>query len=171
MHFQEGHESLTCDYCNSVYLPERNEDGIRVLDEPSDLHCPVCQVPLVFASLEHQRFLYCTHCRGSLIPMAAFVLLVKDLRAHHGPVTELPRAPDPGELNRARRCPQCDAAMDTHYYAGGGNVVIDDCSRCELNWLDAGELMTIARAPDHSFDEQPPTWAEEEEKETGDTKV
>jgi Zn-finger nucleic acid-binding protein len=46
--------------------------------------------------------------------------------------------------------------MDTHYYAGGGNVVIDDCSRCELNWLDAGELMAIARAPDHSLDRRSP---------------
>jgi Zn-finger nucleic acid-binding protein len=27
--------------------------------------------------------------------------------------------------------------------------VIDDCASCELNWLDAGELMTIVRAPDH----------------------
>jgi Zn-finger nucleic acid-binding protein len=44
--------------------------------------------------------------------------------------------------------------MDTHYYAGGGNVVIDDCSRCELNWLDAGELMSIVRAPGHSLAEQ-----------------
>jgi Zn-finger nucleic acid-binding protein len=39
--------------------------------------------------------------------------------------------------------------MDTHYYAGPGNIVIDDCPSCELNWLDAGELMTIVRAPDH----------------------
>ena len=42
--------------------------------------------------------------------------------------------------------------MDTHFYAGGGNVVLDDCSRCELNWLDAGEFMSIARAPDRSPD-------------------
>ncbi len=40
--------------------------------------------------------------------------------------------------------------MDTHYYEGGGNVVIDDCSRCELNWLDSGELLIIGRAADHS---------------------
>jgi Zn-finger nucleic acid-binding protein len=32
--------------------------------------------------------------------------------------------------------------------------VIDDCSRCELDWLDAGELMSIVRAPDHSAEER-----------------
>jgi Zn-finger nucleic acid-binding protein len=37
--------------------------------------------------------------------------------------------------------------MDAHVYFGGGNVVIDSCEQCELNWLDHGELMRIARAP------------------------
>jgi hypothetical protein len=46
MCLQDGRECLTCDYCKSVYFPEKNEDGIRVLDEPSDLACPVCAVPL-----------------------------------------------------------------------------------------------------------------------------
>jgi Zn-finger nucleic acid-binding protein len=39
--------------------------------------------------------------------------------------------------------------MDTHYYAGPGNVVIDSCSRCCLNWFDYGELRRIASAPEH----------------------
>jgi Zn-finger nucleic acid-binding protein len=60
--------------------------------------------------------------------------------------------PDPKELKRRIQCPQCHRAMDTHYYAGPGNIVIDDCASCELNWLDAGELMAIVRAPDHAYD-------------------
>jgi Zn-finger nucleic acid-binding protein len=52
--------------------------------------------------------------------------------------------------------------METHFYTGGGNVVIDDCERCELNWLDAGELVTIARAPDHSVDEYGPRLGEDQ---------
>jgi Zn-finger nucleic acid-binding protein len=154
MHLQEGREVLACDYCQSVYLSEKNDEGVRVLDEPSDLKCPVCQIPLVYATLERQRFLYCTRCRGSLIPMPVFVCLAQDFRAHHGASAGAPSPPDPSELRRAIRCPQCGRAMDTHYYAGGGNVVIDDCSPCELNWLDAGEFLTIARAPDHSVDEE-----------------
>jgi Zn-finger nucleic acid-binding protein len=31
---------------------------------------------------------------------------------------------------------------------GPGNVVIDTCERCRVNWLDSGELRRIAVAPD-----------------------
>jgi Zn-finger nucleic acid-binding protein len=35
-----------------------------------------------------------------------------------------------------------------HIYAGPGNAVIDSCERCQVNWLDPGELRRIAVAPD-----------------------
>ena len=38
--------------------------------------------------------------------------------------------------------------MTSHNYGGPGNVVMDTCERCELNWLDPGELRRIALAPD-----------------------
>jgi Zn-finger nucleic acid-binding protein len=38
--------------------------------------------------------------------------------------------------------------METHSYCGPGNVVIDSCEPCSLNWLDHGELARIAQAPD-----------------------
>ena len=41
--------------------------------------------------------------------------------------------------------------MDTHYYGGPGNVIIDACDRCDLNWLDAGELMRIVLAPGPTY--------------------
>jgi Zn-finger nucleic acid-binding protein len=36
--------------------------------------------------------------------------------------------------------------MDTHPYYGPGNVVIDNCGRCGLVWLDFGELDRIISA-------------------------
>jgi Zn-finger nucleic acid-binding protein len=36
--------------------------------------------------------------------------------------------------------------METHFYGGGRNVVIDDCESCSLDWLDHGELRRIAAA-------------------------
>jgi Zn-finger nucleic acid-binding protein len=42
-------------------------------------------------------------------------------------------------------------AMATHFYEDPGNIIIDDCSRCSLNWLDYGDLMRIIRAPDHTY--------------------
>jgi Zn-finger nucleic acid-binding protein len=41
--------------------------------------------------------------------------------------------------------------METHPYGGGGNVIIEDCERCELNWLDHGELERIVQAPDREY--------------------
>ena len=38
--------------------------------------------------------------------------------------------------------------MTSHHYGGPGNIVMDTCERCELNWLDPGELRRIALAPD-----------------------
>ena len=81
MRLLDGRDCLTCDYCHSEYLPERNEDGVRVLDDASELSCPVCAVPLEHAVLEAHQILYCTRCRGSLIPGPVFVLILRDLRA------------------------------------------------------------------------------------------
>jgi Zn-finger nucleic acid-binding protein len=36
--------------------------------------------------------------------------------------------------------------METHPYHGGGAVMIDDCDRCGLVWLDRGEIARIVRA-------------------------
>jgi len=161
IHLEDGRRSAVCEYCKAVYLPERNDEGVRVFDQPGDLLCPICQESLRPAIVAKQRILYCTRCRGSLIPMPVFVVLMEALRAQRGDGVDIAPPPDPHELDRATLCPKCGRRMDTHYYAGGGNVVIDDCSRCELNWLDAGELTAIARAPDHSPDAGRPGELEE----------
>jgi Zn-finger nucleic acid-binding protein len=151
MRLENGRDCLNCDYCRSVFFPDRNEDGIRVLEDASELSCPVCAVPLAHAMLAAHGILYCTRCRGSLIPSPAFVLILQELRAHRAGAEATPRPPDPKELTRRIQCPQCHHVMDTHYYAGPGNIVIDACPSCDLNWMDAGELMVIVRAPDHSY--------------------
>jgi Zn-finger nucleic acid-binding protein len=87
-----------------------------------------------------------------LIPMERFLALIQELKAE-GPGPYVPRAPDPRELNRHINCPRCHQRMDTHYYCGGGSVIIDDCSRCLLNWTDRGEMLQIAQAPDRSYGE------------------
>ena len=151
MRLEDGHDAFVCDYCKQVYVPEENEEGVRVLGTPSSLGCPVCAAPLSEASIARHRLLYCTHCHGVLVEVAEFTGLVADLRAEAHGAAFSPRAPSPNQLQRHIRCPRCHEPMDTHFYAGPGNVVIDDCARCELNWLDAGELRSITHAPDHSY--------------------
>jgi Zn-finger nucleic acid-binding protein len=93
------------------------------------------------------RIFYCTGCQGMSISMQVFETLVEELRAVQGGAAPQP-APDSSDLHRKTDCPQCHHRMDTHFYAGPGNVVVDSCENCCLIWLDRGELMHIVRAPD-----------------------
>jgi Zn-finger nucleic acid-binding protein len=69
------------------------------------------------------------------------------LRAGPGkPAVQTP--PDRGDLKRTVQCSKCRRRMDTHFYAGPGNVIVDTCGDCWLIWLDRGELTRIAHAPD-----------------------
>ena len=142
---------LLCSYCGSVYFPEPNADGVRVLGETSPLDCPVCAVPLTHASIGDGRMLYCTRCRGMLIPMDAFLGIVQDLRSQRAGSEDVEHQPDWREMDRRIACPQCRQTMDTRPYGGGGNVIMEDCENCSLNWLDYGELEKIVRAPDHDY--------------------
>jgi Zn-finger nucleic acid-binding protein len=151
MRLEEAKQFLVCDYCGNVHFPEPNAEGVRVLDEPAPLPCPVCAVPLVHAAVGGQRILYCNRCRGMLIGMDVFTAIVEDLRSRRETVTDAARQPDWKDLDRRIRCPKCGQTMDTHAYGGGGNVIIDDCEQCALNWLDYSELDRIVRAPDREY--------------------
>jgi Zn-finger nucleic acid-binding protein len=144
--------SFRCEYCQRVFLPEANaDDGVRVLGEPSGQNCPICATDLVHATLDNIRICYCAKCRGILVPMGALSALVDAVQAQKRGGTIQPPA-DAADLQRKINCPQCHRRMDTHFYAGPGNVVIDSCENCSLTWLDGGELTRIAQAPEQQFE-------------------
>ena len=147
MHLKPGEDSLQCEYCQSVYFPEKNDDGVRVLGVPSDQACPVCNIPLVESAIAKVRILYCTRCRGMLIPMDVFQALIDELHVEEGGSIVQPAA-DSRDLRRSLACPRCHHRMETHFYAGPGNAIIASCEPCLLNWLDHGELSRIVHAPD-----------------------
>jgi Zn-finger nucleic acid-binding protein len=142
-------QSLKCEYCLSVCFPEKNDDGVRVLEEPSGHDCPVCTVPLMHAFLGKSPIIYCTKCNGMLIAMAMMEATIDQLRNSHAAATA-PPAPDKDDLRRKINCPQCHRPMDAHIYGGPGNVVIDSCEECCIIWLDRDEMMRIVHAPDGS---------------------
>ena len=151
MRLEPEKEYLVCDYCRNIHFPEPNADGVRVLEEPSTLECPMCGIALAHAAVAGQRVLYCDRCRGLLIGMDIFRAVVQDLRARRGQSSVGLRPPDWNELKRRIPCPQCHQPMVTHLYGGGGNVVIENCEPCALNWLDFAELGRIVRAPDREY--------------------
>ena len=137
----------TCAYCKTTILPEVAADGVKIVEQ-TQLVCPGCQALLVQGQLESQDLLYCKSCRGMLIPMNGFMGLVENLRLHRDrPSAALP--PMPPDVDLPRLCPYCTSAMENHPYMGPGNIVIDTCSGCEVNWLDKGKLQRVVSAPDH----------------------
>lgn len=156
MHLKPNMDCLKCDYCQSVYFPEKDDNGVRVLGEPSDQACPVCNIPLMHSAIAKIRILYCTRCRGMLIPMQVLEILVDELQVLQGGTFVQPAA-DSRDSRRRISCPHCHRPMDTHLYAGPGNVYIDSCEQCLLDWLDRGKLAHIVHAPD---DRTPPIFSD-----------
>ena len=79
-----------------------------------------------------------------LIAMMEFQSLIDAARTASAPIPALPA--DVHELDRRIDCPHCHHPMETHFYAGSGNVVMDTCEPCCLHWLDHDELARIAQA-------------------------
>jgi len=139
---------LLCDYCGTPHFPDPNADGVRVLGIEAGIACPVCSVALVHASVERERIFYCQRCRGMLISMNLFPEIVASLRSRRETTLDAAHETNWKDLERRIQCPQCRADMDTHPYCGPGNIVIDTCEPCVVNWLDYGELDRVVRAPD-----------------------
>ena len=139
-----------CHHCGSFHFIARDTgEGVHVVDRtpPAD-PCPLCASPLA-ASLtdEGHRVQHCERCRGVLMDRAIFADLIERRRASATGAGVAPTAVDRRELRREVTCPRCRIRMDVHPYYGPGNVVIDTCSRCDLVWLDSGELTQIVNAP------------------------
>ena len=151
-----------CEYCSWIYYPEATPDGVRSLGQPSTTNCPLCKIALSFAAIEDTPVLYCERCRGVLVQQQAFVPTIEKRRRHlnHKPVVPSPL--DLRELDRRLYCPKCGKPMDTHPYGGPGNIVIDNCPECHLNWLDYQEFWRVVTAPDpHRRDDDPLAWVRE----------
>ncbi len=156
MRVEEDRDYLVCDFCGGTHFPEPDAEGVRVLGEVDRSDCPVCRVPLVHAAVNGCRVLFCSRCRGLLVSMDTFMGLVSALRAQR-PAGEAAGPIQWKDLGRRIRCPRCFHHMDTHPYAGPGNVVIDNCPHCRVNWLDHGELLRIGSSPERRYSEE--AWA------------
>ena len=150
MKLVDRRDYFVCEYCNSFWFSDKSPqaaDGVKVLGAPSELSCPLCDMPLIAGSVEKHRVLHCEHCRGILATNDEFAEIVKKRRAKRPGAAHEQQALNPEELERDVRCPACSQPMDTHPYYGPGNAVVDSCPRCFLVWLDHGELGMIEKAP------------------------
>ncbi len=146
MHVVSGRDYYVCEYCTAHHFRKESPDGVRLLDESTDLLCPECGETLVVGELGGTDLLKCKKCEGILLYQTD---LLSVLRQRMAEVTAPPKKKerlDPAELERRLRCPMCEGALDVHPYYGPGRVIIDTCPECQVIWLDRGEMDTIARA-------------------------
>jgi Zn-finger nucleic acid-binding protein len=146
MRLEERQDYLRCDFCGRFHFPEPDADGVRVLGATTAARCSLCSRELVHAAVGGVRVLHCVSCLGLLIPSEDFLFVLERLRGAGSGAGPPARPLNFTELERRLRCPQCNDWMHTHAYAGAGNIVIDNCPHCRVNWLDHGELRRVASA-------------------------
>ena len=146
MRVDPGQGLLVCDHCGSEREPPVVVEHLELLGETSTM-CPACSTPLSNGRLEGHPLLCCAQCFGILIDMNRFVAVIEAVRSSEArsSLGVLPRRQNPSD--RLLACPTCGQPMVGHFYGGPGNIVIDTCERCLVNWLDPGELRRIALAP------------------------
>jgi len=165
MELFERRRYFFCRYCGTFHFIDSAEtDGVQVLERPGSAPCPVCTSPLAKALLDNVHTIqYCEQCRGVLVPRPVFADVVNTRRAFSAGAPVTPSPLDNRELQRRIVCPQCQGQMDVHPYYGPGNIIIDTCSRCDVIWLDFGELKQVADAPGRDRGRRfAPAWPEEE---------
>jgi Zn-finger nucleic acid-binding protein len=150
MELVESRRHFRCRHCGTFGFPRPvDADGIRTVGPVPDAPaCPVCAKPLKAAVLDEDHPIHlCAVCRGVLLPRATFATVIGKRRAWAtGPPAE-PAPMDRRALARELTCPSCRGRFDTYPHYGPGNVVIDSCTRCDLIWLDFGEMQDLVDAP------------------------
>ena len=149
MQLVESRRYFTCGHCGSYHFPESVEaEGIQIVGQPAGAPgCPVCAVPMAHALIDRDPIDFCTKCRGILIPRPTFAKITLRRRAWATTAPADPVPIDRQELHRRLACPKCRGHFDTYPHLGPGSVVIDNCTRCDLLWLDFGEMRKIVDAP------------------------
>ncbi len=140
----------TCEHCGStreLRLLEEGLDRVVWTEEQTGTPCPRCGEGLLRAHLEGHAAEGCPECGGVLLANASFGAIVRQRRRNYLAAPFTPRAVDLDDLTDPIYCPGCERTMEVHPYYGPGCQIIDSCGRCELVWIDSGELTAIERAP------------------------
>ena len=146
----ESRRYFQCRHCGTYHFPVSIEaDGIRIVGHPAQApNCPVCAAGMAHALLDDDHPIdFCARCRGVLLPRSTFAVVTMKRRAWATSAPAEPVPIDRRELHRQLRCPKCEGSFETYPHYGPGNVVIDSCARCDVIWLDFGEMRQIVDAP------------------------
>ncbi len=146
-----GQSHHCCRSCNVYQFPNGLDEGLGPITscgQTTSFLCPKCEVCLEVGSItDSVQVCFCNNCRGFVTSSQSLGQLIAQMRsAYQGP-DDRPQPLNPQELGIYDACPACREKMDSHPYYGPGNLVLNTCNRCQLAWLDHGELAKIIRAP------------------------
>lgn len=150
MELIESRRYFRCRHCGTFHFPEPiDADGIRIVGHAQNAPvCPVCNTGMAQALLDGDHPIeFCARCRGILLPRTTFATVVNVRRAWATSTPAEPVLLNRQDLHRKIACPKCGGRFGTYPHSGPGNVVIDSCTRCDVIWLDFGEMKQMVDAP------------------------
>jgi Zn-finger nucleic acid-binding protein len=122
---------------DTTRLPRASEDRI--------IECPVCSNPMTTMSAEGVTADVCAGGCGEIwfdwfelarVDEADESAGEKFLEVERDPILKV-------DLGKRIRCPRDHKIMIRHFHSVKRAVVVDECTRCAVCWLKAGELAII----------------------------
>lgn len=105
--------------------------------------CPVCNVELTPFEYEGFRIAKCLRCHGHLVKKSR----LNSIRRVRGQTTpQLKRESKRDFKNSTKatlKCPRCHFKMRKQPVKAPLDLALDVCERCQLVWLDGGELAIV----------------------------
>ncbi|RMF40625.1 MAG: hypothetical protein D6753_11345 [Planctomycetota bacterium] len=115
---------------------------------PGEHHmlCPKCAVRLERSKYEDLGIRVCPQCHGMLVRKNRLEVIRN--RRDKSPEQLVHEIAEGGEDSMQRlRCPECRVTMrKERHHLGPSEFWIDVCTKCELVWLDPGELAKLQLA-------------------------
>jgi Zn-finger nucleic acid-binding protein len=110
------------------------------------MNCPLDKAPLIGIEFDLIELDYCTVCKGIWLDPGELELLFGDAEACREFLGGSPdRHGAPTVVEKARRCPLCEARMPKLMLGGAPPVIVDRCPAGHGLWLDGGELESLLR--------------------------
>src|SRR5437867_9175120 len=108
------------------------------------MKCPDCAGKLKVETYSGLQVDGCPVCGGVWLDPGELKKLVQDPVALEAVETEnIPQAQPADSANSDRRCPKCEAGLESYNYAYNTPIVLDSCVSCSGIWVQDGELAKI----------------------------
>lgn len=120
------------------------------------MKCLKCKEELILVNTDRVRYRECPGCFGRLVDDLALKKLVRAaltgkqvdgeaLAIQDDDIVELAALVTESDSRGEVRCPRCMAPMSKERVHQLVPVNVDRCAKCQMTWLDAGELKMLQR--------------------------